>query len=88
MKKRTFNELAKSIGPIANLVRAKRKLLGYTQAQQAIRIGVGVRFLKELELGKKSLQLDKVNQVLSYFGYELIPVLKDKDRLSNEEADQ
>ena len=88
MKKRTINELLKVAGPIANFVRAKRKKLGYTQFELAKRIGVGSRFLKELEQGKKSLRLDKVTEVLNYFGYELAPVLKKKELLPFEEGDQ
>ena len=81
MKKRTVNELLKEAGPIANLVRIKRKKLGYTQLELVKRIGVGLRFLKELEQGKKSLRLDKVTQGLNYFCYEIAPVLKKKELL-------
>jgi y4mF family transcriptional regulator len=86
MKKRTNEELLKEAGPISNLVRSKRKKLGYTQFELAKRIGVGLRFLKELEGGKKSLRLDKVIQVLNYFGYEIAPVLKEKEPLPFEET--
>ena len=88
MKKRTINELLKEAGPIANFVRTKRKKLGYTQLELAKRIGVGLRFLKELEQGKKSLRLDKVTQVLNFFGYEIAPVLKKKELLPFEETNQ
>ena len=88
MKKRTLLELSQETGPIANLVRMKRKTLGYTQLALARRIGVGLRFLKELEQGKKSLRLDKVAQVLNYFGYEIVPALKKKELLPFEETDQ
>lgn len=88
MKKRTLNELYKETGPIANFVRMKRKKLGYTQLELAKRIGVGLRFLKELEQGKQSLRLDKVTQILNYFGYELAPILKQKELLPFEEANQ
>ena len=33
--------------------------------------GVGLRFVRELEQGKKTLRLDKVNQVLALFGAEV-----------------
>lgn len=88
MKKRTLNELREETGPIANFVRTERKKLGYTQFELAKRIGVGLRFLKELEQGKKSVRLDKVTEVLNYFGYEIAPVLKKKTLLSYEETDQ
>lgn len=67
-------QLTQEAGELACFVRAKRKSLGYTQEVLSKRIGVGLRFFKELELGKKSLQMDKVNQVLNYFGYHLGPV--------------
>ena len=57
-------------------VKEKRKKLGLTQPQLAERAGVGLRFIRELEQGKKSLQMDKVNQVLFLFGHELGPVKK------------
>jgi len=88
MTKRTLNELYKETGPIANFVRTKRKKLGYTQLELARRIGVGLRFLKELEQGKQSLRMDKVTQILNYFGYELAPVLKRKELLPYEEVNQ
>lgn len=88
MKKRTLVEMSQEAGPIANFVRMKRKKLGYTQSELAQRIGVGLRFLKELEQGKKSLRLDKVNQVLNYFGYEVAPIVKKKEPLPFEEVDQ
>ncbi len=42
-----------------------------TQQDLADRSGVGLRFIRELEQGKKTVRLDKVNQVLSLFGHEL-----------------
>ena len=39
-----------------------------------MRVHVGLRFVRELEQGKKTLRMDKVNQVLNYLGYELGPV--------------
>ena len=60
-------------GPIARFVRARREGLGYTQPQLAERVGTGLRFLRELEMGKPTLRLDKVNQVLAFFGAQLVP---------------
>jgi y4mF family transcriptional regulator len=71
--RRTVEQLRQEIGPVAWFVRQHRKKLGYTQEEFASRVGVGLRFLKDLELGKKSVQLDKVNQVLNYLGHRLIP---------------
>jgi transcriptional regulator with XRE-family HTH domain len=39
----------------------------------AERAGVGLRFVRELERGKSTVQLDKVNMVLKLFGEELKP---------------
>ena len=58
---------------IGEYIRAKRKLHSLTQVELAERSGVGVRFVRELERGKATVQLDKVNQVLSLFGEELRP---------------
>lgn len=53
---------------IAEFVKERRKKLGITQVVLADRAGVGLRFLRDLEQGKMSLRLDKVNQVLQMFG--------------------
>jgi y4mF family transcriptional regulator len=55
-------------------VKARRNLVKLTQPELASKAGVGLRFIRELEQGKASLRLDKVNQVLKLFGYELGPV--------------
>ncbi len=52
----------------------KRKLLNLTQQDLADKAGVGIRFIRDLEQGKESLRMDKVNQVLNLFGQELGPV--------------
>ena len=59
----------------------KRKSLGLTQQQLALKAGVGIRFVREMEQGKETLRLDKVNQVLKLFGQELGPVPIDRNRL-------
>jgi y4mF family transcriptional regulator len=61
---------------IARFVKEKRKSVRLTQPELAEKAGVGLRFVRELEQGKQSLRLDKVNQVLQLFGYEVGPVLK------------
>lgn len=55
-------------------VKEKRNTVKLTQPELAEKAGVGLRFLRELEQGKETLRLDKVNQVLSLFGYEMGPV--------------
>lgn len=62
-------------------VRTRRKSLGMTQPELAERAGVGLRFIRELEGGKSTLQMDKVNQVLRLFGHELAPAPMDRDEL-------
>jgi len=59
---------------LAKFVKERRKLLNLTQPELADRAGVGLRFLRELEQGKKTLRLDKVNQVLALFGHQEGPV--------------
>ena len=54
-------------------IRAKRKLHNLTQQELAERAGVGYRFVRELENGKPTVRMDKVNQVLNLFGEELQP---------------
>ena len=64
---------------LANFVKTKRKLVKLTQPELAEKAGVGLRFIRELEQGKESLRLDKVNQVLQLFGYQIGAVPKDSN---------
>lgn len=57
---------------IAEFVKLKRKENKLTQVELAERSGVGLRFLRELEQGKETLKLDKVNQVLQMFNSTLV----------------
>lgn len=52
-------------------VKQKRKELKLTQEELALNAGVGLRFVRDLEQGKKTLRLDKVNDVLALFGKEV-----------------
>jgi y4mF family transcriptional regulator len=56
---------------IATFIKEKRKQLKLTQPELAEKAGVGIRFVRELEQGKQSVRLDKVNQLLDLFGSEL-----------------
>lgn len=58
---------------LSSFIRFQRKKLGITQEELARKAGVGIRFIRELEQGKESLQLDKVEQVLHLFGFQLSP---------------
>ena len=66
---------------LADFVKAKRKLVKLTQPELAGKAGVGLRFMRELEQGKETLRLDKVNQVLQLFGYQVgaVPIIKTSD---------
>lgn len=57
--------------PIASFVKDRRKMFNLTQIDLAEKSGVGLRFVRELEQGKPTLRLDKVNQVLALFGHEV-----------------
>lgn len=63
---------------LQELVKQKRKSLKLTQVQLALKAGVGLRFMRELEQGKKTLRMDKVNLVLNLFGMELGPLPKEE----------
>ena len=58
---------------VASFVKDNRSRQGLTQEQLATKAGVGLRFIRELEQGKSTLRTDKINQVLSLFGYALVP---------------
>ena len=62
-----------SMNVIASFIKQNRKKLGLTQEEFAMRAGLGVRFVRDLEQGKTTLRLDKVNQALAMFGMEAVP---------------
>lgn len=59
--------------PLAKYVKEMRKQFGLTQVDLSQKSGVGLRFVRELEQGKETLRLDKVNQVLALFGAVMVP---------------
>jgi y4mF family transcriptional regulator len=59
---------------VSSFIKYHRKRTGLTQQELADKAGVGIRFIRDMEQGKESLQLDKVNQVLALFGTGLSPV--------------
>jgi len=59
---------------LKTFIKEKRKLANLTQPEIAEKAGVGLRFIREMEQGKVTLRMDKVNQVLKLFGFELGPV--------------
>jgi y4mF family transcriptional regulator len=58
---------------LSAFIKYQRKKLGLTQEELATIAGVGIRFIREMEQGKKTLQLDKIEQVLNLFGFRLTP---------------
>lgn len=63
---------------IAEFIKQKRKEAVLTQEEFAIRSGLGLRFVRELEQGKETVRMDKVNQALSMFGMKAVPGRKDE----------
>ena len=62
---------------LSEYIKQKRKKNGLSQVELAERSGVGLRFVRELEQGKQTLRMDKVNDVLALFGDCLAPVKND-----------
>ena len=61
-------------------VKAMRKQYNLTQVDE--KSGVGLRFVRELEQGKQTIRLDKANQILNLFGYEIgaVPINKNEEQ--------
>lgn len=62
---------------IGKYIKEERKKIGLTQEEFAMRSGLGLRFVRELEQGKETVRLDKVNQALKMFGMEAVPGRKE-----------
>lgn len=58
---------------IGNFIKAERRKAGLTQEEFAMRSGLGLRFVRELEQGKETVRMDKVNQALAMFGMKAVP---------------
>lgn len=56
---------------LSQTVKQLRKEYGLTQEELAMKSGVGLNFVRNLEQGKSSLRMDKVNQLLDLFNYTL-----------------
>jgi y4mF family transcriptional regulator len=61
-------------------IKNQRKVYNLTQQELSDKAGVGLRFIRELETGKPTLRMDKVNIVLDFFGHQLGPVPLGGDR--------
>ncbi len=63
---------------LSQTVKALRKEYHLTQEDLAYKSGVGLRFVRELEQGKQTLRMDKVNQVLNLFNMVLGPITQER----------
>ncbi|MEG1395250.1 MAG: type II toxin-antitoxin system Y4mF family antitoxin [Clostridia bacterium] len=63
---------------IAEFVKKNRQKAGLTQEEFALRSGLGLRFVRELEQGKETVRMDKVNQALAMFGMHAVVGTKEK----------
>lgn len=61
---------------LSKFLKQKRKEQRLTQQELSVKAGVGLRLIREMEQGKGTLRIDKVNQVLNLFGAELSVVIK------------
>ena len=68
--------------PLSQFIKMRRKQAGMKQEDLSFAAGVGLRFVRELEQGKPTLRMDKVNQVLNLFGHELGPIEVKRDEKS------
>ena len=78
-------KMKKKVNAISQHVKKKRKMNKLTQPELAIKAGVGLRFIRDLEQGKLTMRMDKVNDVLRLFGDELGVVTMDRAKLLNDE---
>ena len=67
---------------LSKYVKAMRKQYNLTQVELSEKSGVGLRLVRELEQGKQTLRLDKINQILNLFGSEVgvVPMIKTDER--------
>lgn len=61
---------------LSTTVKLLRKQYNLTQEELSLKSGVGLRFVRDLEQGKETLRLDKVNQLLDFFNYEMVATSK------------
>ena len=57
-------------------IKMLRKQYNLTQEELSLKSGVGLRFVRDLEQEKDTLPLDKVNQLLGFFNYEMVPLIE------------
>lgn len=77
--------MKENLNNISIHVKIKRKQNKLTQPELALKAGVGLRFVRDLEQGKNTLRMDKVNDVLRLFGETLGVINLDREKLLNNE---
>ena len=65
---------------LSTTVKMLRKQYNLTQEERSLKSGVGLRFVRDLEQGKETLRLDKVNQLLDFFNYEMVATQKNSNQ--------
>lgn len=65
---------------LSTTVKMLRKQYNLTQEELSLKAGVGLRFVRDLEQGKETLRLDKVNQLLEFFNYEMVATQKNNNQ--------
>lgn len=65
---------------LSTTVKMLRKQYNLTQEELSLKSGVGLRFVRDLEQGKETLRLDKVNQLLDFFNYEMAAIQKNNNQ--------
>lgn len=71
---------------LSDFVKEKRNTARLTQPELAEKAGVGLRFIRDLEQGKETMRLDKVNQVLQLFGYRVGAVPMERNLVTDEKS--
>jgi y4mF family transcriptional regulator len=77
--------MRENLTDLSKHIKLKRKQNKLTQPELALKAGVGLRFVRDLEQGKNTLRMDKVNDVLSLFGETLGPIPVDREKLLTNE---
>lgn len=71
---------------LSEFVKEKRNAAKLTQPELAQKAGVGLRFVRDLEQGKETMRMDKVNQVLQLFGYQVGAIPMNRKLLTDEKG--
>jgi len=69
----TRTDIIYDMNMLSATVKSLRKQFNMTQEELSLKSGVGLRFVRDLEQEKLTLRLDKVNQLLDFFNYEMVP---------------